>query len=280
MTPNDAYNSSCGADKQNCPEEDGPDYDFGASVIVAAMPDGRELLLAGQKSGMVYALDPDKDGAIIWQARIANAVPNVGTGVGVLWGMASDGQNVYAATASSVRTRPTDPRDTRRYILDPKMGGGLTALRIADASRVWHAPPVRLQPGTIGGGDGDTRGGVFRVVRRSHSRLQRRGRQGHLGLRYPSRFPDCERRPGEGRLNRWPWSRGRRWHAVRELWILTIRRNARQRAPGLFRQLIAARPRSRQLQGLAQVGGGGVARARPTMSKSLGASCAITVLMG
>jgi polyvinyl alcohol dehydrogenase (cytochrome) len=147
VTPNDAYNSSCGTDKLNCPEEDGPDYDFGASVIAAVMPGGRELLLAGQKSGMVYALDPDKDGAIVWQTRIASTVPNVGTAVGVLWGMASDAANVYASTASTVRIRPTDPKDTRRYILDPKMGGGLTALRIADGSRVWHAPPVTCRDG-------------------------------------------------------------------------------------------------------------------------------------
>jgi polyvinyl alcohol dehydrogenase (cytochrome) len=147
VTPNDAYNSSCGTDKLNCPEEDGPDYDFGASVIAATLPDGRELLLAGQKSGMVYALDPDKDGAIVWQTRIASAVPNVGTAVGVLWGMASDAQNVYASTASTVRMRPTDPKDTRRYILDPKAGGGLTALRIADGARAWHAPPIPCTEG-------------------------------------------------------------------------------------------------------------------------------------
>jgi polyvinyl alcohol dehydrogenase (cytochrome) len=147
VTPNDAYNSSCGTDKQNCPEEDGPDYDFGASVIATVMPDGRELLLAGQKSGMVYGLDPDKDGAIVWQTRIADVVPNVGTAVGVLWGMASDAQRVYASTASTVRMRPSDPKDTRRYILDPTKGGGLTALRIADGARVWHAPPVPCTEG-------------------------------------------------------------------------------------------------------------------------------------
>ena len=124
VTPNDAYNSSCGTDKQNCPEEDGPDYDFGASVIVAAMPDGREVLLAGQKSGMVYALDPDKDGAIVWQTRIANPVPNVGTAVGVLWGMASDAQNLYASTASTVRARPTESE-------------GYTALHSRSDQRRW-----------------------------------------------------------------------------------------------------------------------------------------------
>src|ERR1019366_5453504 len=54
--PNDAYNSSCGTDKQNCPEEDGPDYDFGSSAILTNLPNGRDVLLAGQKSGKGYAL--------------------------------------------------------------------------------------------------------------------------------------------------------------------------------------------------------------------------------
>lgn len=74
--PGDAYNSSCGTDKQNCPVEDGPDYDFGSSAILAKLPNGRDVLLVGQKSGMVYALDPEKKGEILWQARIATRAPN------------------------------------------------------------------------------------------------------------------------------------------------------------------------------------------------------------
>ena len=142
VTPNDAYNSSCGTDKQNCPAENGPDYDFGSSAILTRMPGGREVLLAGQKSGMVYALDPARKGELLWQTRIANPVPNVATSVGVLWGMASDGQKVYAATASSGRVKPADPKDTRRYVLDPKAGGGLTALNVADGAKAWSAQPI------------------------------------------------------------------------------------------------------------------------------------------
>jgi len=141
-TARDAYNSSCGTDKQNCPEEDGPDYDFGSSAILTRLPDGRDILLAGQKSGMVYALDPGRKGEIVWQVRIASPGPHVATSVGVLWGMASDGRQVYAATASSGRTRPSDPLDTRRNILDPRQGGGLTALRVADGGKAWYAPPI------------------------------------------------------------------------------------------------------------------------------------------
>jgi polyvinyl alcohol dehydrogenase (cytochrome) len=150
-TPGDAYNSSCGTDKRNCPEENGPDHDFGSSAILTRLPDGRDILLAGQKSGMVYALDPGKKGEIVWQVRIASPGPNVATSVGVLWGMASDGRQVYAATASSGRTRPTDPLDTRRNILDPKQGGGLTALRVADGGKAWYAPPIVCAAGAPSG---------------------------------------------------------------------------------------------------------------------------------
>ena len=145
--PGDAYNSSCGTDKQSCPAEDGPDYDFGSSAILTKLPGSRDLLLAGQKSGMVYALDPAKKGEIVWQVRIASRGPNAGPSVGVQWGMASDGQKVYAAIASSGRTRPTDPLDTRRNILDPKAGGGLVALRLSDGGRAWYAAPIVCTPG-------------------------------------------------------------------------------------------------------------------------------------
>jgi len=100
---------------------------------------------------MVFALDPSTGGEILWQTRIASKEPGVGTSVGVLWGMASDGAAVYASRSSPGRARPTDPLDTRRYILDPKQGGGLTALRIADGSKVWHAPAIVCRPGAPSG---------------------------------------------------------------------------------------------------------------------------------
>ena len=150
-TPGDAYNSSCGTDKLNCPNEDGPDYDFGSPAILTQVPGGREILLAGQKSGMVYALDPEKKGALLWEFRIASRGPTVGPSVGVQWGMSTDGQNVYAATSASGRTPPKDPLDTRRNILDPNQGGGLTALRIKDGSMAWNAPKIVCVPNAPSG---------------------------------------------------------------------------------------------------------------------------------
>ena len=135
MTAGDAWNSSCvtGVNGPNCPEGNGPDSDFGASVIVAKTPSRRDLLLAGQKSGMVYALDPDRKGEIVWQTRVAKG----GVTGGVQWGMASDGQNLYAASSDAIFVQNNGVRS-----LDPAAGGGLTALRLADGAKAWYVPPV------------------------------------------------------------------------------------------------------------------------------------------
>jgi polyvinyl alcohol dehydrogenase (cytochrome) len=129
LTTNDAYNGGCAGDK-TC----GPDFDFGSSPILLHVPDGRELLLAGQKSGIVWALDPAKQGEIVWQARVGQG----GTNGGVQWGMATDGQHVFATVSDVKRSRQTSQTDTRRYVIDPGAGGGLTALRVADGSQEWH----------------------------------------------------------------------------------------------------------------------------------------------
>ena len=135
-TPGDVWNSSCSA-KNDCP---GPDYDYGSSVLLEKDGNGRELLLAGQKSGVVYALDPDNKGEIVWQVRVAKG----GINGGVQWGMASDGQRVYAASSDVVRMpgSNSDPLDPRPRPLDPTQGGGLTALRIGTGEKVWYAPPA------------------------------------------------------------------------------------------------------------------------------------------
>ena len=143
VTKDDAYNSACGTGGANCPVERGPDFDFGAPAILTTRPGGRDVLIAGQKSGIVYAFDPDDQGRILWQTRVGKG----GTGGGVQWGMSSDGRNVYAAVSDVGRTRQNNPLDPRRFALDPQAGGGLTALRIADGIRQWFAAPVPCPPG-------------------------------------------------------------------------------------------------------------------------------------
>jgi polyvinyl alcohol dehydrogenase (cytochrome) len=132
VTPGDVFGGACGGSK--CP---GPDYDFGSSVLIEKLPNGREVLLAGQKSGVVYALDPERKGAILWQTRVGKG----GTNGGVQWGMASDGQKVYAAVSDLVREAPPGTIIQVGLPPDPTQGGGLTALRISNGEKVWYAAP-------------------------------------------------------------------------------------------------------------------------------------------
>ena len=68
------------------------DVDFGASVIIAQRSDGSDILLAGQKSGTVWALDPDNGGKLVWRQDFGEGSP-LG---GIHWGIASDGERVFA----------------------------------------------------------------------------------------------------------------------------------------------------------------------------------------
>jgi polyvinyl alcohol dehydrogenase (cytochrome) len=147
MTKGDAFNLDCGmpSEKQtNCPEAKGPDFDFGSSPILVELANGRRALVAGQKSGMVYALDPDKQGELLWQRRVGKG-SFLG---GVQWGSAADKSNVYVAV-SDVAMQVVPPgtgggaRDSilgTRYQFDPKAGGGLFALKLDTGDVAWHTP--------------------------------------------------------------------------------------------------------------------------------------------
>jgi polyvinyl alcohol dehydrogenase (cytochrome) len=133
MTAHDAYNLACpSSDKTNCPEANGPDFDFGSSPILVDLPNGRRALIAGQKSAIVYALDPDRGGQLLWQARVGRG----GTLGGIQWGPAADTENVYAAVSDITRTLGPGGLE-----LNPQIGGGISAVRLASGEIVWHAPP-------------------------------------------------------------------------------------------------------------------------------------------
>jgi polyvinyl alcohol dehydrogenase (cytochrome) len=134
LTPGDVFGGACQAGGNKCP---GPDYDFGSSVLIEKLANGHDILLAGQKSGVVYAFDPDKKGAILWQARVGKG----GTNGGVQWGMASDGQKVYAAVSDLVRKGAAPGTIQVGLPPDSTQGGGLTALRISSGEKAWYAAP-------------------------------------------------------------------------------------------------------------------------------------------
>jgi polyvinyl alcohol dehydrogenase (cytochrome) len=134
-TPKDAYTSACRLpDKTNCAESNGPDFDFGASPILVNLPGGRRALVAGQKSGIVHALDPDAGGKILWQVRVGQG----GTMGGVQWGSAADATTMYVGLSDIGRVMLTYSNSTDA---DPKRGGGMFALRLEDGTILWSTPP-------------------------------------------------------------------------------------------------------------------------------------------
>ncbi len=91
-TAGDAWNIGCEVPEEiNCPPEDGPDYDFAAATIIAVDKNGKDIILSGQKSGEVFAMDPDNNGEIIWQNKVGRG----GIQGGIHFGMALDGQQLY-----------------------------------------------------------------------------------------------------------------------------------------------------------------------------------------
>ncbi len=144
VTSGDAYNIACGPPaRENCPKARGPDFDFGSSAILANLPNGKRVLVAGQKSGVVTALDPDHGGEIVWQKRVGNG----GALGGVEWGIAADQSNVYVAV-SDVRLNIVAPETPGAqpsvfnpkigFLYDDKAGGGLVALKLDTGEEVWR----------------------------------------------------------------------------------------------------------------------------------------------
>lgn len=120
----DMFNWDCGGRGRrgggNCPENPGEDVDFGSSPMLVTAG-GRDLLIDGQKSGVVHAFDPDQNGKIVWQTRIGRG----GKLGGILWGMAAAGGMVFAPLSDMGSPNP----------------GGLFALDPATGKVVWQAPP-------------------------------------------------------------------------------------------------------------------------------------------
>jgi polyvinyl alcohol dehydrogenase (cytochrome) len=138
ITKGDAFNVACGLtpDPTNCPASKGPDFDFGSSPILVSLAGGHRALVAGQKSGVVHAVDPDQSGKILWQTRVGRG----GFLGGVQWGSAADAANIYVAVSDYTVVPGSAEAGAMRA--DPKTGGGLFALRLTDGKQLWHAPPA------------------------------------------------------------------------------------------------------------------------------------------
>jgi polyvinyl alcohol dehydrogenase (cytochrome) len=96
-TARDSWNGACMmAGNPNCPAENGPDHDVAASVMLLPGADGRDVLIAAPKTGIVFALDPDS-GKLLWQTRVGRGSIQGG----VHFGMAAEGSRLYVPIADS-----------------------------------------------------------------------------------------------------------------------------------------------------------------------------------
>jgi polyvinyl alcohol dehydrogenase (cytochrome) len=119
---------------------------FASSPILRTLSSGNQIILAGQMSGIVYGLDPDHGGEILWQSRIsasaaaavAGAGPGAGVGGGIAWGGSADHRNFYAAL-SGLLSQPANA------------AGSLTALDMKTGIVRWNTPAP--QPACSWGGD-------------------------------------------------------------------------------------------------------------------------------
>jgi hypothetical protein len=188
VTPNDTWTLGCGAknpDNLNCPDTLGPDYDFSASPALVTAG-GRDLLVLPQKSGMTFALDPDKQGALVWQLRIGQ-----GSGRG---GQLGRRDRRPPGIFRAQRRREGGRRDCRRRPRRRQTGveppGGAAAVRdaqprlqrLAGRSRNRHS---RRRPLGFPG--------------RRHPRPRIRRRHGAVAIRHQPRVRDRERRQSKRR---------------------------------------------------------------------------------
>ena len=129
VTEKDNFVMGCGPTSAsgNCPSPMGPDYDFGATPVLKNLPGGKQVLVAGQKSGIVYGLNPDT-GALIWKTAVG-----AGSALGgVEWGMGANDTHVFVPISDMVQL--FSPATAS------KAKSGLYALDPATGAIVWSAP--------------------------------------------------------------------------------------------------------------------------------------------
>jgi polyvinyl alcohol dehydrogenase (cytochrome) len=126
VTPKDAFVMGCKPGADGCPQDVGPDFDFGNSPILKTLPGGKRIIVIGQKSGVAYGLDPDSNGKKVWEFRAGK-----GTALGgIEWGSAADDDQAYIPVSD--------------VLLGPNEAGGLFALKLATGEQVWHTPAPKL----------------------------------------------------------------------------------------------------------------------------------------
>lgn len=138
-TANDAFTMACSGRREhpNCPDA-GPDVDIGAAVLSTTLSNGQDILVAGTKGAVVYGLDPDNEGAVLWSTRVGR-----GSALGgVHWGMTFVGDTVYVPVSDRIPGGSAEPQP------------GLHAIDMKTGEQLWYAAaPSRCAEGVRGCSD-------------------------------------------------------------------------------------------------------------------------------
>ena len=125
----DSWNTGClqpaddSTGRAHCPSAPGPDHDFASAPALATAANGRRLVIAGQKSGMLYALDPET-GEYVWKTQVGDG----GVLGGIEWGFAVDNARAYVSLSSAFEKKAG-------------IAGGIAAVDLADGKIKWRTPP-------------------------------------------------------------------------------------------------------------------------------------------
>jgi len=133
QTTGDAWNVGClsqyTTNDANCPEEDGPDFDFAASPILVNLAGSsrKDIIIAGQKSGAVMAINPD-NGETLWKTQVGRG----GVQGGIHFGMAAEGEKIYVPISDMFY-----PEDITKYKFETPARPGMFALDASNGEILW-----------------------------------------------------------------------------------------------------------------------------------------------
>lgn len=135
QTRHDAWNIACyisipRISNIGCPEENGPDFDFGSHSILVTLDSGKQVLVGGQKSGDVVGVSP-ASGETLWKTRVGRG----GIQGGVHFGIAADGSTVYVPINDLEYSV-----DDVRYNYDRAPQPGIYAVNAENGELLWSAP--------------------------------------------------------------------------------------------------------------------------------------------
>jgi polyvinyl alcohol dehydrogenase (cytochrome) len=140
VTTNDNFIVGCSGPVKvaNCPTPTGPDFDFGATPILFKHGN-KQILVAGQKSGSVYGVDPDT-GRTLWKTAVGAGSP-LG---GIEWGIGADSKYVFVPNSdigevfNEIAVAAGAPSPTPENAVAGKPG--LFALDPFTGKIVWNTP--------------------------------------------------------------------------------------------------------------------------------------------